>query len=777
MEIKISVRNLIEFVLRTGDLDNRYTGASRMLEGTLAHQKLQKSSSEGYCAEVSVKLSVEYKGFLITIDGRVDGIFVENNLTVIDEIKTTTLPIEIIGEDHNMLHWAQVKCYAFIYAAQNNLEIIDAQLTYYQLDSEEVKIFRKSFHIEELKDFMYSIIEKYVVWANYTSNWNTLRDSSIKNLKFPFESFRKGQKELIKAVYKTITGNKKLFVQAPTGTGKTISTLYPAVKAIGEGHISKIFYLTARTTTRRVAEEAFIRMKENGLEFKTITLTAKEKICFNKGSACNPDQCEYARGYFDRVNDAIFSILSNENNLSRDMIEAYAMKYKVCPFEYSLDLTLWADCIICDYNYIFDPRVYLKRFFMNNKGDYAFLVDEAHNLVDRARDMYSSGLSKNVFLEMKKLMKGVDKKIYKILDKVNSYFIDIGHKCDENLGTIIETEEPKEIYPFLKKFIKEVDIWLIENAESIVFEKLQELYFEVMFFIKVSELYDNRYVTYYETARNDLNIKQYCLDPSFLLSEAVKTGKTAVFFSATLTPLSYFRNILGGGEDSYKMKLPSPFFSENLCLLISDNISTKFKNRENSYEGIAEYIKTLIVQKTGNYMVYFPSYKYMNEVVSRFILKTPHTDIIIQSSSMSEEERVAFLERFQTGTEKTLVGFCVLGGVFSEGVDLTGDRLIGAVIVGVGLPQLNLEQNIVMNYFNEKNYLGYEYAYMFPGMNKVLQAAGRVIRTESDRGAVLLIDERFSHDNYSELFPDEWSHNIKVRKSKELEEHLKNFWD
>lgn len=774
-EIRISVRNLIEFVMRSGDLDSRFVGTNRVLEGTKSHQKIQKEGGTAYNAEVSLFFSLEYKGVLVTLEGRADGIITEDGGIVVDEIKTTTRPLEHIDEDYNPLHWAQAECYAYIYAEQNGLESISVQLTYYQLDSEEKKLFRKAFDISELKDLFFGLVDKYMIWINLTRNWGFIRDASIKELKFPFEAYRKGQRELAAATYKTIAARKKLYVQAPTGIGKTISTLFPAVKAIGEEHISKIFYLTAKTITRQVAEEAFSRMRSQGLRFKTITLTAKDKICFNKGAGCNPDQCEYARGHFDRVNDALAGLLSNEENLTREKVEEYASKYRVCPFEYALDLSLWVDCVICDYNYVFDPRVYLKRFFMNNNGDYSFLIDEAHNLVDRAREMFSAELNKSAFLELKKIMKVKQPKTAKILAKINSYMVELRKECGEQ-GFLVKKEQLKELYKLLKDLINESEEWLSRNHGSEGYDLMLDLYFDSLAFIKISEFFDERYVTLIDTKGSEVRVKLFCLDPSYLLSEAFKRGNSAVLFSATLTPLSYFRNILGGSSDDYMMNLSSPFDRDNLCLLIADNISTKFRNRESSYDRIAEIIKLAVDQKPGNYMVYFPSYKYLREVYSRFTEQYPDVCTIIQEGSMTEEERESFLASFQPDTSEILVGFGVLGGIFSEGVDLKGDRLIGAVIVGVGLPQISVEQDIISAYFQEKNSMGYEYAYMYPGMNKVLQAAGRVIRSEQDRGAVLLIDERFTTQSYKSLFPEHWNHHARIRGLSDLEARLKRFW-
>lgn len=774
-EVNISVRNLVEFVLRSGDLDTRFMGSSRALDGTKAHQKLQKSKGEEYEKEVALKHSFEYKGFLFNIEGRADGIISEETGITIDEIKSTTCPLEFIDEDYNLMHWAQAKCYAYIYSIQRDLDKIEVQLSYFHLDSEQVKFLRRSFKREELDEFFYDLIDKYFIWANYTKNWLLKRDSAIKRLRFPFENYRKGQRELAVAVYKTVLEGKKLFAQAPTGTGKTISTLFPAVKAIGEGKASKIFYLTAKTIARSVAEEAVGLMKINGLNIKAITLTAKDKICFKEKAICNPEKCEFAKGHFDRVNDAILDILEWEDIITRETIEKYAIKHSVCPFEFSLDLSLFADCVICDYNYVFDPRVNLRRFFAESGGEYIFLIDEAHNLVDRARDMFSAEIYKRPILEMKRAMKDRDKRLYKVLNKLNTIMIEAKKQCNEE-GHFITKEDNKELYGVLRKFTTVAEEWLLKNESTEAYEELLELYFNALSYLRISELYDEKFVTYIENSKEDVKIKLFCLDPSKLLKESIEKGNSAVFFSATLTPMEYFKEILGGEQDDYNIRLVSPFNIENRAIMVLDNVKTKYSCRERSYDIIAGYINQVVKVKQGNYMVFFPSYKYMTEVYERFKSKYNHINTIIQEPFMTEEERELFLENFSAASKENLVGFGVLGGIFSEGVDLKGDRLIGAIIVGVGLPQLCLERDIIRDYFDETKAMGYEYAYMYPGMNKVLQAAGRVIRSEEDEGIIILMDERFSQQSYQRLFPKEWFPNLKIRDMNSLQQQLSIFW-
>lgn len=774
--VKIQVREIIEFVLKSGGLSSEYMGSNVAVEGTKAHRFIQKGRPEEYTSEVPISYSIDLKDIHLEISGRIDGIFKYDDRVIIEEIKSTALALENINEDYNQLHIAQVKCYAYIYADQNGMENIDIQLTYINRENQESKSFNSRFSYEELSEFFFNIINKYLDWIGRVCDWTELRNSSIAKLDFPFESYRKGQRELAVGVYKTIKTGGKLFAQAPTGIGKTLATTYPSLKSLGEGQISKIFYLTAKTITRTVVENAFDNMRNNGLKLKTLTITAKEKICFKEGK-CKAEDCEYASNYFDRINDAVKDIFSLDN-FNYDSIQEYAKKHMVCPFEYSLELSLWADCIICDYNYVFDPRVYLKRFFQAGGKDFLFLVDEAHNLVDRGREMFSEELFKKDFLSMKKKTKEELPRVYEVTNKINSFFIELRKKCEENNENyLIQSDPLMELNSLIRKFIDKCDSYLEGKWKCDFHEELLDLYFQCVSFIRISDFYDERYVTYIEKYSNDIKVKQFCIDPSYLLGEGMKRGKSTILFSATLTPLDYFSYILGGEREDHKIRIPSPFPQWNLELLLADNISTRYKNRELSFEKVAKAIYSVVKPKKGNYIAYFPSYKYMYDVLEYFVNLDSGFDIIFQKPEMGEVEKSAFLGSFTLDRDNTLVGFAVMGGMFGEGIDLVGDRLSGAVIVGVGLPQVCLERDILRKYFQDKNDMGFEYAYIYPGMNKVLQAAGRVIRTENDKGVVLLIDERFSSYNYRELLPDEWSHIKRVRNSKAIEEYIEDFWN
>ena len=771
--IKISVRNLVEFVLRSGDIDNSFMSMSRALEGTLAHQKVQNSYGYEYRPEVSLKHTLEYEKFTILLEGRADGIFTYKDEIIIDEIKSTTKELDLIEEDYNPLHWAQAKCYGYIYAIQNKLENISIQLTYFHIESEEIKKFKKILSFNQIEEYFLNLIGMYIEWAKLTFDWGEIRDGSIKDLPFPFEGYRGGQRELAVATYSTIKEKKNIFAQAPTGIGKTMSTLYPSIKSIGERISRKVFYLTAKTITREVPKSSMELMMQKGLRAKTLVITAKEKICTNEEVKCNPRDCKAAKGHFDRVNDAIMDIFYNEDLMTREIILEYALKHRVCPFEFSLDVSLWCDVIICDYNYVFNPQVYLRRFFEGEEEDYVFLIDEAHNLVDRSREMFSAEIHKADFMDIKELFVDKYPAIYKSINKCKN----ILNKLKKDLGVednYYQSDEITDIYYPFKKLITLMEPWLIEEKNNPKYDKVIDLYFNINLYLKISDFYDEHYVTYFDNRDNDLTLRLYCVDPSYLLSQALKRGRAAVFFSATLTPLDYHRDLLGGYKDDYDIKLGSPFPRENLLLMINDHLSTKYKDREKTYLDVVENIEILVNNKAGNYFVFFPSYVYMKNVYEILVQRNPYLDIIIQESSMSEVEREEYLQRFSQ--EENVIAFAVMGGIFSEGIDLTGEKLIGAVVVGVGLPQICFERDIIKDYFNHNLGRGFEYAYVYPGMNKVLQAAGRVIRSEEDRGVILLIDDRYGSFRYKELFPKEWTRFKRIWDNAQMKELLDKFW-
>ncbi len=776
-EIKISVRNLVEFIMRSGNLDNTHSGRNEleaMHAGSRIHRKLQKQMGANYTAEVplSITLPITFDGvsFDLTVDGRADGILMNKHIVdddfstlifeedeskkpeiIIDEIKGVYMDISHLAEPVSV-HRAQAMCYAYIYAFKYEHLRIGIRLTYCNLETESVKYFEEVFTIQELSAWFENLINEYAKWAVWKMKWITKRDDEINKVDFPF-SYREGQKELVTGVYKTILRKKKLFIEAPTGVGKTISTVFPTVKAMGKGLVNKIFYLTAKTITRTVAEDTFNLLSEHGISLKIATITAKDKVCVLEKPDCNPISCPRAKGHYNRVNDAVYDLLLCENKISRDLILDYADKHKVCPFEMSLDVTTWSDAVICDYNYVFDPNVYLRRFFMSDKQeDYVFLIDEAHNLVDRAREMYSAILLKDDFLIVKRFIKDTDPKLVRLIDQCNKDLLKLKRECDE-------FEIVSEIDGFimhLMGLMTEYETYLQEYRGNEGREELVKLYLDIRHFLNIYETLDDNYTicTDYDESER-FRIKLQCMDPSRNLIKYYEKGRSAVLFSATLLPIRYYMEQLGGKKEDYAVYAPSSFSKENRLIMVGSDVSTKYSRRnEKEYNKILGYIREFTRIRRGNYLVFFPSYQMMQSIYD--IAEGVIDGLVMQGNSMTEEERELFLEEFVEEPKATRVAFCVMGGIFSEGIDLKNSRLIGAIVVGTGLPMVCNERELFRGYFDARNNKGFDYAYLYQGMNKVLQSAGRVIRTNEDRGAILLLDERFLQSQYYELFPKEW---------------------
>ena len=781
-QVKLSVRDLVEFVLREGDIDNTQGGGKlleRALEGARIHRQLQKEAGEGYEAEVFLSHEEVMDGILYHVEGRADGIFETLQGDVIDEIKTTEIPIEKITEDFQPLHWAQAKCYGYIWSLKNELSSVFVRLTYCQTETGETRRFIKEFTFFDLQDFFRDLLRGYRKWAEFSRDWKEVSQQSAKDLSFPFPVYRPGQRKMAAAVYRSIRDGKRLFCQAPTGIGKTMSSLFPAVKAMGEGCCEKIFYLTARTTTRQAAWDASDFLAQKGLAMKTILLTAKDKICPMEERNCNPVDCPRAAGHFDRVNDAIYALLQEHNRIGRNLLEIYGERYCVCPFELGLDVSLWCDLIICDYNYLFDPQASLKRFFgeKENKEDYVFLIDEAHNLPDRARDMYSTGIKKADVLELRRKA-GEDRTLKNLLSRLNTAFLDLKHAAEEDSpdGYAVQKNLPDGFRKAAEKFAASCQDWLDTRKESPLRKEVLEFYFQVLFFNKLAELYDDHFITTVTFGEKDTSIKILCLDPSALVDKSLEKGRASILFSATLSPLSYFEKVLGC-DGALSCALPSPYPRENRRLFVADRVSTKYADRERTLEQVARLLSTFVSGRTGNYLVYFPSYRYMEEAMEKFRELAPEVKILSQASVMTDMEKEEFLACFEEDPAETLVGFCVLGGIYSEGIDLKGERLIGTAVIGVGLPQVNREQELLRSYFENAMGSGFAFAYQYPGMNKVLQAAGRVIRSEKDKGAVLFIDSRFSQLSYRSLLPPHWEDcRQRIGTPEELKDALRRFW-
>ncbi len=848
-EIRISVRGLVEFILRSGDIDNRRQGAPEhaMQEGTRIHRKIQRRMGAEYQAEVSLKYTHPTEKYVLLVEGRADGIIEENGEVTIDEIKGTYRDLAKMREPVPE-HVAQAKCYAYMYGLKKQLAQVRVRLTYCNIETEDIRYFYEDYEFKELEEWFQGLITAYRKWADYNWEWRQIRQASIERMEFPF-AYREGQKELVTYVYHTIYHSRKLFLEAPTGVGKTISTVFPSIKAMGKGMGEKIFYLTAKTITRTVAEGTFALLREKGLQFKSVILTAKDKICFMDKPDCNPESCPYAKGHYDRVNDAIYEMLTTEESFTREIIEEYARRYQVCPFELCLDMSLFSDGIIGDYNYLFDPHVYLKRFFGDGSGgNYIFLVDEAHNLLERGREMYSAPLVKEDFLEIKRelkqtimsemeesarksrisgqmtlemtevsemdesdtiyvkgkknrkhggksilVRKGYAEKMEYHLEKCNQQLLALKRECE----SCRLVEDIDQFVQALLRLHSTMDEYLDEQEEEKlpVRELLLDFFFQISHFLEIYERLDANYVKYTQLGDDGrFLLKLFCVNPRENLKECMMRGRSTILFSATFLPIQYYKELLGGDPEDYEVYAKSVFNPEKRALFIANDVTSKYTRRsEQEYYNIAKYIDEIVKMRHGNYMVFCPSYAFLYTIYEKYTeaFADEEKECIIQSEYMNEEEREAFLARFEGNEacdlqadidmeieleEQTLIGFCVLGGIFGEGIDLKNDSLIGAIIVGTGLPQVCSEREILKNYFDENGQNGFDYSYRYPGMNKVLQAAGRVIRTAEDVGIIALLDERFLQLAYRRMFPREWEYFEAVNVDT-IGKRVERFWD
>lgn len=770
--IKMSVHQLVDFLLRKGDIDNRVYNKNTMNEGSRLHASYQRRQDSDYIAEYYLIHTFKVDDFEVTLNGRADGIISRPFLTTIDEIKTSVMDNEEFYQEQGEWHLGQAKIYALIYALDHDLERMGVRLTYInQLNNSSlVKDFK--YTKEELENYVTDLIREYLEFYKLVFSQLEKRNETSELLDFPFKKFRKGQRELAKYTFAAIKNKQNLYVEAPTGIGKTMSTLFPAVKSFSNGDVDKIFYLTAKNSGVEAAFNAIKLLVEKGLRVVAIQITAKEKICACPGRGCNPDECPFAKNYYGKVRNAIIEAVTHELLLSKDVITEYAMRHQICPFEYELDLSLFSDIIICDFNYLFDPIVYMRRYFDEDNYRMVGLIDEAHNLVERGRDMYSASINYYEFKRMKNSLKDYNHKELKTaLRRINKLFKAYQEEKEEGYNLLDDIDN--KILNALSNFQKFCSDFMKKEHQKVT-DELKDFYFSTIRFSKIADFFDENFKFFIYKDQKEISLNIYNLDPSSLIGESLKKLEAAVLFSGTLSPLDYYVQMLGGNEDSPVLKIPSPFPKENFKLMIAPNVSTTYKNRDNTILEVVDYIKTMVDQKVGNYFVFFPSYKYLNSVLAKF--DDSSYELHVQKSEMSESEKIRFLDNFQANPKTSHIAFAVLGGIFSEGIDLLHDRLIGAIIVGVGLPQISYERDLIRNYFNENEENGFEYAYVKPGMNRVMQAVGRVIRSEEDVGAVLLIDERYMHRQYQDLFKAEWNNYRVVLTIDDLKDELVSFY-
>lgn len=788
IKINVSVRELVSFSVPSNE--SRGSFLNKAMEGIEGHQlayellKKQIEEKGTYKKERSVSLTFQHEEYELKVSGRLDGLIEINGNTSVCEIKTTETSIDFLEKDDNPAYWAQSRCYAYMIAKELRLERISLLLVYYHRINKKIRSFEEELNFKELEKFFHSLVFPYINGIKKQHEWQLIRNQSALSLTFPFNEFRKGQRRMCASVYRAIQEENKQFIQAPTGIGKTIGALFPAIKAMGENYVDKLFYLTARNTTQAIALQAYETMALSGLRLKTLQITAKEKVCLSPGTPCTPEDCIYLSGYTEKSRNALPALFKEVDYFSKEFIESAARSYNLCPFELSLALSLKADLIVCDYNYAFDPRVYLKRFFQEKTDEnICLMVDEAHNLPNRAREMYSAQLKRSQFRKIYRKIKNYLPDMAKALKNVRRAFLEyikqLPQLWDDSFFPWAWSvpEPPEPLVSPIEKFLYSAEIILEDRTPYPFKEELISFFFDLIHFVKTCDLYGDNYTTFICREKGDVTLRLFCIDPAPMLKKRMEAANSSILFSATLSPPSYFKEVLGCGDKTGYLILDSPFPRKNLYLFVEGSISTKYKHRGSTLSHLVKCIHDTTSIKNGNYLVFFPSFSYMLNAVEEYQIKYPYDKLLVQETNMNEYQRQVFLDNFSFSKESSLIAFAVMGGIFGEGIDLKGELLSGAIIVGVGLPQICPERDIIKQYYQRKNGRGFDFAYTYPGLNKVQQAAGRVIRSEQDRGFVILIDDRFTTPLYKGIMPVEWFPLKTSKEQKNLSLDLKNFWN
>lgn len=775
-EFRLSVHQLVDFLLRNGDIDDRVFNRSTMAEGTRLHTLYQTEQVGNYLSEYYLEEAFEVNGYKILLNGRADGIILIGNSIVVDEIKTTIVDLDKFFEDEREWHLGQAKCYALMIGHQKNAEKVKIKLTYIHQVTHDKVIHDFVYSVKELEEEINGLIKEYLTFYELIEAHEVLRNNYLTNLSFPFDKYRKGQRELSKYSYGIALNGGLLFAEAPTGIGKTMSTLFPFIKSFASTDNEKIFYLTAKNPGKEAALSAIELINKKEMIVSAISITARDKICPNPDKGCNPDECPFAKAYYSKVKNVLKEALMSINQIfTMKTILELAAKYELCPFEFSLDLSLYLDVIICDYNYFFDPQVYFKRYFDEDSSRYIALIDEAHNLVERGRNMYSASISSVTLSKAKECIKYLDhKKIKSTSKKLTKLFNEFKEYPDGDT-LLIDGLNANFLSGIENYLLASLDV--MKNLHPFINEEFKDLHFELNKFMKLMDYYDHNFAVYISKNNKDIKINLFCLNPADNLKNTLRKIKGAVIFSATISPINYYMNMISGETNHPYLGLASPFKQKNLLLMVAPHISTKYKKRNETIYDVKELIEGVISSKRGNYFVYVPSYEYLNNLIP--LLEDLDIELLVQEKDMTNEEKEQFISIFQSNPARSRVGIAVIGGAFSEGIDLLDDRLIGVIVVGVGLPQLCFERDLIRNYFDNLDpelKEGYNYAYLYPGFNKVMQAVGRVIRSENDRGIALLIDDRYLNKNYRELYKDEWSHYQVVNSKEDIMELMDNFY-
>ena len=771
--IKLGIKDLANFICQTGDLTSEFFSNKDLEAGTKVHKLIQSKYNEDSQAEVYIKKEINYQGKDILLHGFIDGVLLINDELIIEEIKSTTLEIEEFNPETKLEYLAQLKIYGYLYALEHNMDMIHLRLTYVSIIDYSQDSVDYILSIDELEEFTFDILEQYMYWLNLQEEANKQKNETIQSIKFPFKTMRKGQRDMMKACFKTMNDKDITYVVAPTGIGKTMATMFSSLKTLKEN--DKLFYLTAKGSGKKAPLQAIRLLANQGLKIKTIVITAKKKICNICSSSCSPEECPFAKSFFNKLKDATLSIYEHYDIFDEETILKVANDYSICAFEFSLYLSYFCDIVIADYNYVFDPRAHLVRYFDDDTYNPKVLVDEAHNLIARSKDMYSASITDEDLRKLRRLLTGykptIRNSVNKALEQLETY-----QELLREKALYIKELNDTDFVVYLKQVLNKCDEIFEQSKTNKKIDnkdEVMEIYFKILEYTTIADYFGPTHRLLLKKEQDVVSIEMLCMDASdFILKTIEESIKGIVFFSATLTPFNYHANLLTKGKGNF-LELESPFDPNNLDIIINNKISTKYKSRTESIDYIIESIETLTNTHSGNYIIFFPSYQYMNMVLD--CIDNSNYDIVVQKSNSNEDERNKIIEEFND-TTRCKVGFFVMGGLFSEGLDFVGDSLNGVIIVGVGLPLYCDENNLLKEYFEVEYQNGFDYAYTYPGFTKVIQAVGRVIRSDEDRGVAILIDERFTYSKYYDLMPRHWKNKKIITNAYGLKNEILKFY-
>jgi len=770
----VSVKELVMFLHASGDMETQTKRKHARLIGRRLHSEHQSTYANGDDAEVLVRGRFEKTDYVLEVSGRIDGVLRRDGEVIVEEIKSTETALSLLKEDTFPAHINQARFYAYLYAKDHDLSSVNVRLTYIHHPSKEKKRFETRSTFKQLEENAHALIDAYLQWLHIYERHQYEKRRSLQGLAFPFDDYREGQYHFMGAVYQTLVKEEILYATAPTGIGKTVAALYSGLKTLSN-ESEKLFYLTAKNAGKSIAVQMVERMKDRGLIVKAITLNSKETMCLQDEVDCDPEICPYAKGFYNRLRKALEDIFVHDDVYEAKLIKQYGEYHTICPHEFALEISNYCDIVICDFNYVFDPRIRLIRYFEESAYEPRLLVDEAHNLIDRSRSMYSAELSQQAMQELFREIQSMKPSPKRALTDVLGWMEEaVANSEVEKSRFHAEDTLDNDFLSRLHHAALQLEKLLETHKKHKKRKHVREGYFTIAQFLRIAEFFGDAFRFVLEKDGEDVLFRIVCLDASKPLSEVIRERtKGAVLFSATLKPAAYYAALITRGEGRH-FEVPSPFDPKKLGVLIDVSTSTKYRDRKYSINRIVDTLYALLETKTGNYIVFFPSYEYLEMVYERFD-KSGYI-VMKQRRGMAHFEREEFLEEFKAEAKKSKLLFSVLGGSFSEGVDYMGDALSGVFVVGVALPAFNRINEMIKDHYYSEGYNGFDYAYTYPGMRKVVQAVGRVIRSEEDKGLAILMDTRYEEPKYEALLPSHWQP-VRVYEDHYIQDFIRMFWE